>query len=67
MARLTTTQRRRLPARDFAIPERRAYPIPDEEHARWALDDAQGADATTRALVRRRVFARYPWLRKAAP
>lgn len=37
MAVLTTEGRKRLSARDFAIPDRRAYPIQDEAHARNAL------------------------------
>jgi len=59
---LTREERALLPLTDFAIPTRRAYPIPDEHHARLALDDSQAADAHDRALVRGAVSKRYPRL-----
>lgn len=37
MARLTYKQRKNLPKSEFAIPEKRKYPIPDKSHARNAL------------------------------
>ncbi len=36
MAELTTGKRDKLPAKDFAEPEKRAYPIEDKAHARNA-------------------------------
>jgi hypothetical protein len=33
MATLTTKKRNSLPAKDFALPEKRAYPINDRAHA----------------------------------
>jgi hypothetical protein len=36
MARLTTKARDKLPAKDFAEPAQRAYPIEDKPHARNA-------------------------------
>jgi hypothetical protein len=36
MANLTTKARKKLPAKDFAEPEKRAYPIEDKPHARNA-------------------------------
>lgn len=36
MAKLTSKQRNKLPAHEFAGPER-SYPIPDKSHARNAL------------------------------
>ena len=33
--------RSKLKLSEFAIPERRAYPIPDRLHARLALEDAK--------------------------
>ena len=48
---------------EFAIPERRAYPIPDRLHARLALDKANREPiARTRARVRRAVSERFPEL-----
>lgn len=37
MARLTAQQRRGLRSSTFAVPGRRAFPIPDKSHARAAL------------------------------
>ena len=36
MAKLTTDERDALPTRDFAEPDKRAYPIEDKPHARNA-------------------------------
>ena len=36
MADLTSKARNKLPAKDFAEPEKRAYPIEDKAHARNA-------------------------------
>jgi len=37
MAKLSAKQRRGLRSSTFAVPERRAYPIPDKAHAKAAL------------------------------
>ena len=37
MAKLTAKQRRGLKSSTFAVPSRRAFPIPDKGHARAAL------------------------------
>ncbi len=37
MARLTTEERDRLKDKDYALPEERAYPIPDLEHGEKAI------------------------------
>ena len=37
MAVLTTEERNRMKNSTFALPERRAYPIPDRSHAQNAL------------------------------
>jgi hypothetical protein len=60
MARLTTAQRDRLPSRDFALPKSRQYPIPDEEHARYALDDMKHEPARTRNRIVKAIKKRYP-------
>lgn len=33
MAKLTTSRRNSLPKSDFGLPGRKAYPMPDREHA----------------------------------
>ena len=42
-AELTTKLRKKLPAKDFAEPEKRAYPIEDKAHARNAKARASQA------------------------
>jgi len=36
MADLTTKKRKKLPAKDFGLPDERKYPMPDKSHARNA-------------------------------
>jgi len=61
MAKLTAAERRRLPGSAFAIPAKRAYPIPDENHARDALREvAANGSAAEQRQVRAAVAQRYP-------
>jgi hypothetical protein len=61
MARLTYRARKRLSAKKFAIPSKRAYPINDASHARNALARvAQHGSAHEKAQVRAAVKRRYP-------
>lgn len=65
MAKLTTAQRKKLPAKSFAIPAKKpdsgSYPIPDASHARNALSrvSANGTPAE-KAAVRKKVAAKFP-------
>jgi hypothetical protein len=60
VARLTGRQRRALPSRKFAGPER-SYPIEDKAHARNALARvAQHGTAGLKAQVRRKVHRKFP-------
>jgi len=63
MVKLTAAKRTKLPEWAFALPERRAYPIFDEEHAVAALGEvsAHGSPAD-RLRVCQRVHALYPYL-----
>ncbi len=51
MARLTAAQRRKLPASDFAGPNR-SFPINDANHARAALSMLHNAPPSARARIR---------------
>jgi hypothetical protein len=55
----TELDRSRLKRNEFAIPEKRAYPIPDRLHASLALDDA---NPVIPARERRGVSTRFPEL-----
>lgn len=66
MSVLTTKQRDRLSDSKFGLPEKRAYPIQDEAHARNALARAaQDATPAEQAEIRRRVHALYPAIKVA--
>lgn len=61
MAQLTAKRRKSLPDSAFAIPEKRAYPIHDEAHARNALSRvAQHGTPEEKRRVRAAVKRRYP-------
>lgn len=61
LAELTTKARKALPRGTFAIPEKRAYPIPDEAHARNALARvAQHGTPDEKARVRAAVKRKFP-------
>lgn len=60
MAKLTAAARKKIPAKDFAGPDK-SYPIPDASHARNALARASGkpVDAAVKAKVR----AKFPGIK----
>jgi hypothetical protein len=58
MAKLTYGERKNMPASTFAVPGKRAYPIPDASHARNALARASGKPIE--AEVRSKVHAKFP-------
>lgn len=61
--KLTYAQRKMLPRKDFAIPEKRMYPINDENHARSALSRvAAFGTPEEQRQVRMAVLKRYPQL-----
>lgn len=64
MAKLTAAGRKRIKTSNFAIPERRAYPVQDISHARNALARSSGKSVAGR--VRRAVERRYKSLRKSS-
>jgi hypothetical protein len=58
---LSTKQRKKLSKREFALPGRRKYPIPDKAHARNALARvAQHGTPAERKKVRAAVRKRFP-------
>ena len=65
MARLTYEHRKSLPAKSFALPKERAYPINDANHARNALSRvSQYGTAEEKAAVRQKVHLRFPGIGK---
>jgi hypothetical protein len=65
MSELTYRQRKKLKRSQFALPEKRGYPIEDESHARNALARvSEYGSPEEKATVRRKVRARYPSMGK---
>lgn len=69
MAKLTTKKRKRISKSNFAIPSKApgpgSYPINDIAHARNALARvSQHGTPAEKAQVRRKVYAKYPQLKK---
>ena len=61
MAKLTTKARKALPKSSFVFPDKRAYPIEDQSHARNALARvSQFGSPEEKARVRGSVKHRYP-------
>lgn len=66
MSTLSAFRRKHLPGSAFAIPGQRAYPIPDESHARNALARvAEYGTPEEQAQVRAAVHRRYPDIEEA--
>jgi len=64
VARLTTLDRKQLPAKDFAGPDR-SYPIPDASHARNALSRvSQYGYPELKERVRAAVHRKFPGIGK---
>lgn len=60
MAKLTAAQRKRLPASDFAGPDR-SYPVNNPSHARNALARvSQHGSPELKAKVKAKVHRKYP-------
>jgi hypothetical protein len=54
MTKLNAARRRRLPAKDFAEPNKRAYPVEDKAHARNAKARASQAANAGRSKAEER-------------
>jgi hypothetical protein len=65
MGLLSTRARKALPKKAFGIPEKRAYPIEDPNHARNALARvSQHGTPAQKAQVRAAVHRKYPSIGK---
>lgn len=66
MAKLSAKKRNRMKSKSFALPGKRAYPIPDKAHARNALARvAQHGTPAEKAQVRAKVTKKFPSLKKS--
>lgn len=70
MAVLSTTQRKAMPSKSFALPSKReggkgGYPIPDASHARNALSRvSQNGSPAEKTKVRAAVHRKFPTIGK---
>jgi len=60
MAVLKAKARKALPDTTFALPHKRAYPLPDENHARSALSLLHNASSTEQGMIKRAVARKFP-------
>jgi hypothetical protein len=66
MAELSSGARKKLSAKSFAEPKKRAYPIQDEAHARNALARvSQHGSPAEKAQVRAKVAKKYPGIEQS--
>jgi hypothetical protein len=64
MAKLTAADRKKIPGKDFAGPDR-SYPVEDKAHARNALSRvAQHGSSSLKARVRAKVHKKFPGIGK---
>jgi hypothetical protein len=65
MAKLSTEARKAIPAKSFAEPDKRKYPIENKAHAKNALSRvSQSGTAAEKSKVRAAVKKKYPSLDK---
>jgi hypothetical protein len=60
--KLTEVERDRLPDSEFALPEKRQYPIPDRYHAELALRDLHSASLKDQVRIRQAIRKKFPGL-----
>jgi hypothetical protein len=60
--KLTKAERDRLPDSEFALPEKRQYPIPDRYHAELALQDLHDASLKDQVRIRQAIRKKFPGL-----
>jgi hypothetical protein len=66
MAKLSSAARKALPAKSFAEPDKRKYPIENEAHARNALSRvAQSGTPAEKTKVKATVNKKYPSIGKS--
>jgi hypothetical protein len=64
--KLSSSQRKEMPTGEFAIPEKRGYPINNANHARNALARvSQFGSESEKARVRSAVHRKFPEMGKA--
>jgi len=61
---LTQRQRDRMPAKDFALPKERKFPIPDIKHARIAMAYASKQPPSKRKKIAQAVAKKFPQAKK---
>lgn len=67
MSKLSYSERKHLPTKDFVEKKARKYPIEDKSHARNALARvAQHGSSSEKAKVRAAVHKKYPGIKEKA-
>lgn len=66
MAKLSSAMRRSLKPSQFALPEKKAFPINDESHGRAALSMAHNASPSEQSTIKDKVAAKFPDIKVGA-
>jgi len=66
MAKLSAAMRRSLKPSDFALPGKKAFPIPDASHGRAALSMAHNASPSEQTTIKDEVAAKFPEIKQSA-
>lgn len=64
--KLKAATRNALPKTDFAVPGKRAYPVPDKSHARNALARVANKAPAVKAEVRAKVASKFPSIEQSS-
>lgn len=66
MAKLFAAKRNALPSSDFALPSKRAFPIPDKGHAVQALRMKGNASPSEQGEIAAKVHKKFPGVGKSS-
>jgi hypothetical protein len=65
MAKLNAAMRRSLNPSQFALPGKKAFPIPDESHGRAALSMAHNASPSEQETIKSKVASKFPDIKQS--
>lgn len=66
MAKLSSAMRRSLKPSQFALPEKKDFPINDESHGRAALSMAHNASPSEQSTIKDKVHEKFPEIKMGA-
>jgi hypothetical protein len=64
--KLNSKMRNALKPSQFALPGKKAFPIPDETHGRAALSMAHNASPSEQSTIKQKVAEKFPQIKQSA-